>query len=149
VGKKKGTILLLAGALVVSAVALPAAQATVSAGASYNCDHDNHCVEGHAWSSNGGVDIIRGVESGAAIAVCQGTGIGATLMEITCSLGEINGRGVEETMSFPGSAGAVPLVTTTNALERRPVCWKVTGIFPTILGSPHIVPTDDCALLAL
>lgn len=148
-GKKKGTILLLAGALAVSAVAIPAAQATVSAGASFDCDSDSHCVEGHAWSSNGGVDIINNVESGAAIAVCQGTGIGATLMEITCSLGEINGRGIEQTMSFPGSGGAVPLVTTTNALERRPVCWSVTGIFPTGLGPTHSVSTADCAMLAL
>ncbi len=134
----------------ISAVAVPVAQATVSAGLSFNCDVDNHCVEGKAYSSNGGVNLVPGVESGAALAICHGTGLpGATLMEITCSLGEINGRGVEETMSFPGSTGAVPLATTTNALERRPVCWSVTGIFPTLLGSPHTVTTSDCAQLAL
>lgn len=145
---RKRVVLFLSGALLVAAVAVPA-RAAVSAGASVNCDHDNHCVEGTAWSTNGGVNVVSGVESGAAVAVCQGIGSPlATVMEITCSLGEINGRGVEETMSFPGTAGAVPLVTTTNALERRPVCWRVTGIFPTGLGSPHTVGTGDCAQLA-
>jgi hypothetical protein len=133
-----------------SALAGSVAQATVSAGASINCDADNHCIEGTAWSSNGGVNLVSGVESGAAVAVCQGTGSpAATLIEITCSLGEINGRGIEETMSFPGTTGAVPLATTTNALERRPVCWSVTGIFPTGLGPTHTVSTSDCAQLAI
>lgn len=149
---KKSVILLLAGVLVGSSLAVPGASAAVSAGVSLTCDHDNHCVSGKASSSNGGLTVtpVSGGQVGTALAVCQGTGVaGATLMEITCSLGTIDGQGVESTMSFPGSGGAVPLVTTTGDLARRPVCWKVTGIFPTVLGSPHVVSTADCAQLAL
>jgi hypothetical protein len=153
---KKAVILLLAGVVAGSSLAIPGANAAVSAGFSMDCDRDNHCVSGKASSSNGGVtisslsDFSDGGQIGTAVAVCQGLGVpGATLIEITCSLGTIDGSGLESTMSFPGSAGGVPLVTTTGDLARRPVCWKVTGIFPTILGSPHIVSTDDCALLAL
>lgn len=150
---KKTLILLLAGILVGSSLVIPAASAAVSAGFSMECDRDNHCVTGKASSSNGGVSITsisEGGQIGTAVAVCQGLGVaGAALIEITCSLGTIDGAGLESTMSFPGSAGAVPLATTTGDLQRRPVCWEVTGIFPTVLGSPHVVSTSDCAQLAL
>lgn len=135
--------------VVISALAMPGAHALVSAGISTNCDSDGHCVTGSAASSNAGSNTTVEVQVvsddlGAALAICKGTGTGATLMQITCSHGALS-----ETMSFPGSAGAVPLQTTQARLERLPVCWVVTGYFPVILGDPHIVPTDDCAQLAL
>lgn len=134
--------------LVFSALAVPGAHALVSAGLSTKCDSDGHCVTGSAASSNAGlntnqVEIVTD-DAGAALAICKGTGNGATLIEITCSHGALN-----ETMSFPGTAGAVPLQTTQARLERLPVCWEVTGYFPVPFDEPHIVPTDGCAQLAV
>jgi hypothetical protein len=128
---------------------MPAAQATFSAGVSTNCDPDGHCVEGSATSSNIGrssaveIQIIPD-ETGAAVAICTGLANGATLMEITCDHGRVS-----QTMSFPGTAGAVPLQTTQARLERLPVCWDVTGYFPVITGLQHIVGTGGCAQLAV
>jgi hypothetical protein len=131
--------------LAFSALVMPSANAAFSGGASANCDSDNHCVTGGATSSNVGanVQIVEG-NTGAAVAICTGTGNGATLMQITCSIG-----GQNATMSFPGTAGAVPLQTTQARLERLPVCWHVIGYFPTLTGLPHEVPTGACAQLAL
>ncbi|MFN2588075.1 MAG: hypothetical protein ABR613_08160 [Actinomycetota bacterium] len=135
--------------VVLSALAMSGAHALVSAGISTNCDFDGHCVTGSAASSNAGsntrveVQVVRD-GTGAAVAICKGTANLSSLIEITCSHGNLS-----NTMSFPGTAGVVPLQTTQARLERLPVCWVVTGYFPAILGDPHIVSTDDCAQLAV
>lgn len=141
-----GLIVLLSTFLVV-----PSADALTSVGLSTQCDEDGHCVTGSAMSSNAGantsglVDVsLLVTEVGAAVAICKGTGPGATLIQITCSVGRKS-----ETMSFPGSAGLVPVATTTGTLARLPVCWNVVGFFPTLLGPEHQVPTGDCAIVAL
>lgn len=136
--------------LIGSAVAIPSAHALTSAGLSANCDSDGHCVTGSAMSSNAGsnvetIDIsVVATEAGAAVAICKGTAPGATLIQITCSIGQKS-----ETMSFPGSAGAVPVATTTGTLARMPVCWDVLGFFPVILGAEHQVPTGGCAIVGV
>jgi hypothetical protein len=135
--------------LVFGALAMPAARATVSGGVSVKCDADGHCVTGEAAAGNAGasgaveVSVVPD-DTGAAVAICKGQGNGSTLIEITCSHGRL-----EETMSFPGTVGAVPLQTTQARLERLPVCWLVTGYFPVILGAQHVVDTPGCAQLAL
>ena len=147
--RKAAFVLILVGAL--SVTAMPFAQALTSFGLSADCDSDGHCVSGTAMSSNAGVNAstlpevsVDVDELGAAIALCKGSGTGATLIQITCSIGQQS-----QTMSFPGSVGAVPLATTTDKLDRLPVCWDVTGFFPTIFGAEHRVSTGGCALLGV
>jgi hypothetical protein len=141
---------LVLAVVAVGALTMPVAGAAVSAGVSANCDPDGHCVEGGATSSNvGNTDLVEAQilpnGTGAAAAVCTGTANGATLMEITCAHGRQS-----RTMSFPGSAGAVPLQTTQAKLDRWPVCWDVTGYFPVLLGGlQHIVNTHGCSQLAI
>lgn len=122
------------------------ALAAASAGASQHCDDYGHCVTGTAFSSNGGVSLEKSQDSttGAAIAVCKGGANGAVLLEVTCSVGPQS-----QTMSFPGTVGAVPLATDTATLERVLVCWTVVGYFPNPTGEPYEVSTAGCALLAL
>lgn len=136
--------------LVCTALAIPSAHALTSVGLSTNCDSDGHCVTGSAMSSNAGTNIetidvsVVPTEAGAAVAICKGSGPGATLIQITCSVGQKS-----ETMSFPGSVGAVPVVTTTGTLARLPVCWDVLGFFPVVLGAEHQVPTGGCAIVGV
>jgi hypothetical protein len=126
----------------VAAVPAQPAFAVASAGVSQRCDDYGHCVTGSAFSSNAGVSLdASGV--GAAVAACKGGSNGAVLMQITCSVG-----GDSETMSFPGSAGVVPLVTDTGTSERIRVCWSIVGYFPNVAGEPFEVPTQGCALLS-
>ncbi|MFN2587691.1 MAG: hypothetical protein ABR613_06215 [Actinomycetota bacterium] len=144
---KRTAVAVAVGALLIAALAAPTAGAAASAGLSTNCDHDGHCVKGSAMSTNGGttVSVVPAVtEVGTAVAICTGVGPGASLIQISCSIG-----GNSRTMSFPGSAGAVPLITTTGTLERKPVCWNVLGIFPVLTGAPHQVPTGGCAQVAV
>lgn len=134
--------------LLVAALAAPA-QALISLGVSQNCDSDGHCVAGGAQAVNAGpsgvVDVqVIPTNAGAAVAVCTGSGNGASLLEISCSHGQVS-----QTMSFPGTAGAVPLQTTQARLERLPVCWEVTGYFPRILAVQHVVGTSGCSQLAI
>lgn len=138
-------------AVIFIALAMPAAQALVSVGVSAGCDADGHCVSGGAEAVNGasprfaGIDVeVLPDDTGAAEAICSGASNGSTLIEITCTHGNQS-----NTMSFPGSAGAVPLATTSARLERLPVCWSVKAYFPVVTGAQHIVPTSGCELLGV
>lgn len=127
------------------ALGMPSSHALTSVGLSVECDGDGHCASGTAYSTNAGINGLGAAETGAAAAACVGKGFpGATIVQISCSIGRQT-----RTMSFPGSAGAVPLLTTTSALDRLPVCWSVTAIFPVVTGPPHSVSTGDCALLSV
>lgn len=136
--------------VVISALAMPA-QATVSVGASVDCDPDGHCVTGGAEAVNVGARATTVTEgegladdAGVAEAMCWGAANGSTLIQITCTHGNQS-----NTRSFPGTAGAVPLATTSARLERLPVCWRVTAWFPTGLGPEVRVVTQGCELLGV
>lgn len=122
------------------------AYAIASVGATQNCDSYGHCVTGAALSSNGAVDIraLGANGLGTAIAVCEGSANGSVLLAITCSVGSSS-----QTISFPGTAGAVPVASDTSTLSRLPVCWNVVGYFPNLSGPPFTVSTSGCALVAL
>jgi hypothetical protein len=131
--------------LLFGAIAMPSANAISSVGFSSNCDSDGHCVTGTAMSSNAAIQVSsERLSAGKAVAICKGNGTGAVIIEITCSIGSNS-----QTMSFPGSAGAVPIETNTNQLGRLPVCWDVTGFFPVITGPEHQVPTSGCAIVGV
>ncbi len=130
-----------------SGIATSPAQALGSVGLGVECDHDGHCVEATATSTNAAIklNLTDGESSaGTAVAACKGSAVGATLVQITCSIGSRS-----STMSFPGSAGAVPIVTSTSVLARLPVCWDVTAYFPVINGPQHVVTNSGCALLSV
>lgn len=131
-------------ALAVAAPVTPA-HAIASVGLSHDCDSYGHCVTGTAASSNGSVTVeLFDLGLGSAVAVCKGGANGSMLLDVTCSIGSDSRR-----ISFPGTTGAVPIVTDTSTLSRLPVCWDVVGYFPNLAGSTFAVPTDGCALLAV
>ena len=128
-------------ACLVTAMLPSSAQAAVSAGLSQKCDAAGHCVTGQAFSVNAASEA--GQIPGKAVAVCLGSGNGALIVDITCSIG-----GESSEISFPGTAGAVPLVVDAATLNRLPVCWSVTGYFINLSGAPIPVNTHNCALVA-
>lgn len=120
----------------------PPARAISSVGLSRECDSYGHCVTGSAFSSNAGTDVNGG--AGTAAAVCKGGANGAVLLQVTCSVG-----GKASTMSFPGTVGAVPVITDSATLAVTRVCWNVVGYFPNLSGEPFTVGTGGCAFVAV